>query len=126
MMRRAVAPRLDTDSTCSVIEHWRHRKQYRGVLRMFTRHIAIACVGTIAFTLSASAALADQWTPISTTNAPTARTAHSAVFTRIDGTDQMIVWGGQDSGMTPFANTGGVWKRSTGRWTATASANAPD
>lgn len=32
--------------------------------------------------------------PITIVNAPTPRAAHSAVFTRIDGTDQMIVWGG--------------------------------
>ena len=60
-----------------------------------------------------SLVLADSWSPISTVDAPTARAAHSAVFTRIDGTDQMIVWGGQDSPMIPFANTGARWKRST-------------
>ena len=75
--------------------------------------------------LIVSVALADSWTPISVVDAPTARTAHSAVFTRIDVTDQMIVWGGQDSGILPFANTGGRWKRSTNKWTATTTAGAP-
>ena len=75
--------------------------------------------------LIASVALADSWTPISVVDAPTARTAHSAVFTRIDVTDQMIVWGGQDSGILPFANTGGRWKRSTNKWTATTTDGAP-
>lgn len=47
--------------------------------------------------MTGSAVLADGWSPISTVDVPTARAAHSAVFTRIDGTDQMIVWRGQDS-----------------------------
>src|SRR4029077_15820116 len=75
--------------------------------------------------LIVSAALADSWSPISVANAPTARAAHSAVFTRIDVTDQMIVWGGQDSGILPFANTGGRWKRSPNKWTATTTAGDP-
>lgn len=33
------------------------------------------------------AILADSWSPITIVNAPTARAAHSAVFTRIDGTE---------------------------------------
>jgi hypothetical protein len=48
----------------------------------------------------------------------------SAIFTRIDGTDQMLVWG-QDSSMVPFANTGARWKRSSNVWTATTTTNAP-
>ena len=65
----------------------------------------------IVLSVVTTAAFADNWRPITTTGAPTARTAHSAIFTRIDGTDQMIVWGGQDSDFIPFANTGGLWKR---------------
>jgi hypothetical protein len=34
----------------------------------------------------APAIFADSWSPIMIVNAPTARAAHSAVFTRIDGT----------------------------------------
>ena len=73
----------------------------------------------------APAILADSWSPITIVNAPSARAAHSAVFTRIDGTDQMIVWGGQDSPMVPFANTGARWKRLSDVWTATTTTNAP-
>src|SRR5438552_17117918 len=73
----------------------------------------------------APAILADSWSPITIVNAPTARAAHSAVFTRIDGTDQMIVWGGQDSPMVPFANTGARWKRLSDVWTATTTTDAP-
>jgi hypothetical protein len=79
----------------------------------------------LSLSLLAPMAFADSWSPISVGNAPTPRTAHSAVFTRIDGTDQMIVWGGQDSGSLPFANTGGLWKRSTNQWTVTTTVNAP-
>src|SRR6266446_2310697 len=75
--------------------------------------------------MTGSVVLADSWSPISIVNAPTARAAHSAVFTRIDGTDQMIVWGGQDSDMIPFADTGGRWKRLEDRWSATTTTGAP-
>ena len=51
------------------------------------------------------------WAPISDASAPAARVGHVAVFTRIDGTDHMITWGGQDDVALPFANTGGRWKR---------------
>jgi len=82
----------------------------------------LAC---FVFLMTGSVVLADSWSPISTVDVPTARAAHSAVFTRIDGTDQMIVWGGQDSPMVPFANTGARWKRSTNVWAATTTTNAP-
>ncbi len=78
----------------------------------------------VVFVMTGSVVLADSWSPISIVDAPTARAAHSAVFTRIEGTDQMIVWGGQDSPMTPFANTGARWKRSTNVWAATTTTNA--
>src|SRR5205814_8947453 len=77
------------------------------------------------FVMTGSVVLADSWSPISIVDAPTARAAHSAIFTRIDGTDQMIVWGGQDSPMVPFADTGARWKRSSNVWTATTTTNAP-
>ena len=80
---------------------------------------------SFVFLMTGSVVLADSWSPISTVGVPTARAAHSAVFTRIDGTDQMIVWGGQDSPMIPFANTGARWKRSTNTWAATTTTNAP-
>ena len=52
-------------------------------------------------------------------NAPSARAAHTAVWT---GTE-MIVWGGTDFG-TNF-NTGGRYNPGTDSWTATSTANAP-
>src|SRR6476619_3053244 len=88
---------------------------------MITQRFSL-CLLPLAIAATVSA---DSWRPITTANAPTARTAHSAIFTRIDGTDQMIVWGGQDSNMVPFADTGGLWKRSTNRWTATTTDGAP-
>ena len=57
----------------------------------------------------------DTWTATSTTNAPEARTGHTAVWTG----SEMIVWGG-GSGF----NTGGRYNPSTDSWAATAG-NAP-
>ena len=62
----------------------------------------------------------DTWTATSTTNAPSPRDEHTAVWT---GTE-MIVWGGINS---PDAlNTGGRYNPSTDTWTATSTINAPD
>jgi N-acetylneuraminic acid mutarotase len=60
------------------------------------------------------------WIATSTTNAPTARNAHTAVWTG----SEMIVWGGQtiSGGVT---NTGGRYSPSTDSWTATNTTNAP-
>ena len=44
----------------------------------------------------------DSWTATSTTNAPEARTGHSAVWTG----SEMIIWGGNPSSAARF-NTGG-------------------
>jgi N-acetylneuraminic acid mutarotase len=62
----------------------------------------------------------DSWTPTSTTNAPTSRYYHTAVWTG----SQMIVWGGQDNSIGNF-NTGGRYSPSTNSWTATSTTNAP-
>ncbi len=56
----------------------------------------------------------DSWTPTSTTNAPTARANHAAVWTG----SEMIVWGGA-------GNTGGRYNPGTDSWTATSTTNAP-
>lgn len=62
----------------------------------------------------------DTWTPTSTTNAPSGRRYHTAVWT---GTE-MIVWGGgNDSAFS--LNTGGKYNPSTDTWTATSTTNAP-
>jgi N-acetylneuraminic acid mutarotase len=60
----------------------------------------------------------DTWTATSTTNAPSPRDLHTAVWT---GTE-MIVWGGVDPN---YLNTGGKYNPSTDSWTATSTANAP-
>ena len=62
----------------------------------------------------------DSWTPISTTNVPTARDSHRAVWTG----NEMIVWGGFDE-VVGYCNTGGRYNPSTNSWTATSTANAP-
>ena len=59
----------------------------------------------------------DSWTATSTTNAPTARYDHTAVWTG----SEMIVWGGHGSGL----NTGGRYNPITDSWTATSTTNAP-
>jgi len=61
----------------------------------------------------------DIWTVTSTTNAPTGRYDHTAVWT---GTE-MILWGGLIS--SGYANTGGRYNPSTDSWTATSTTNAP-
>ncbi len=62
----------------------------------------------------------DTWTATSTTNAPSPRDSHTAVWT---GTE-MIVWGGINS--PDVLNTGGRYNPSTDTWTATSTTNAPD
>jgi len=59
----------------------------------------------------------DSWIATSTTNAPTARVAHTALWTG----GEMIVWGG-----LTFDNTGGRYNPATDTWTATSTSNAPD
>lgn len=61
---------------------------------------------------------ADAWSPISTTNAPSARHSHLAVWT---GT-KMIVWGGFS---TMFENTGGVYDPAADSWTPMSTVGAP-
>ncbi len=60
----------------------------------------------------------DNWTATSTTNPPTARRDHMAVWTG----SEMIIWGGFGTGA--FV-TGGRYDPGTDSWTATSTANAP-
>jgi N-acetylneuraminic acid mutarotase len=62
----------------------------------------------------------DGWTATSTTNAPTARLEHTAVWTG----SEMIVWGGTNVGSSKL-NTGGRYNPSTDSWAATSTTNAP-
>src|SRR5436305_3628065 len=62
----------------------------------------------------------DRWTATSTTNAPSARDTHTAVWTG----SEMIIWGGFDA--SQFLNTGGRYDPSTDSWAATSTNNVPD
>jgi len=62
----------------------------------------------------------DSWTATSTTNAPTARYAHSAIWTDTE----MIVWGGYFyDGNYYWLNTGGRYNPGTDTWMATSTIN---
>ncbi len=63
--------------------------------------------------------LTNSWILIGTTNAPSARTNHSAVWTD----SEMIVWGGYNNGS--YLDTGGRYNPTTDSWTATSTTNAP-
>jgi hypothetical protein len=63
--------------------------------------------------------ITDSWTATSTTNAPTGRNYHTAVWTG----SEMIVWGGRDG---PTSNTGGRYNPLTDAWTATSTTGLPD
>jgi N-acetylneuraminic acid mutarotase len=62
----------------------------------------------------------DSWTASSTTNAPTARNKHTAVWTG----SEMIVWGGNVA-FSDEVNTVGRYNPGTDSWTATSNTNAP-
>ena len=55
----------------------------------------------------------------STTNAPSGRDLHTAVWTG----SEMIVWGGYP---LDYSNTGGRYNPGTDSWTATNTTGAPD
>ena len=62
---------------------------------------------------------ANTWTPLSTTNAPVARNAHTAVWTG----SKMIVWGGATNidSADPYLNTGGIYDPAANSWSATST-----
>ena len=76
-----------------------------------------ATLGNVGYTLPnvSDPCIDDTWTATSTSGAPSARRAHTAVWT---GTE-MILWGGLGE------NTGGRYDPSTDTWTATSTTNAP-
>jgi N-acetylneuraminic acid mutarotase len=61
----------------------------------------------------------DSWTATSTTNAPSGRYLHTAVWSG----SEMIVWGGYDG--SSDVKTGGRYNPNTNSWTATSTTNAP-
>jgi N-acetylneuraminic acid mutarotase len=62
----------------------------------------------------------DSWTATSTTDAPTPRLNHTAVWTG----SEMIVWGGYDD--TSYFNTLGIYNPITDNWAPTSTLGAPD
>jgi N-acetylneuraminic acid mutarotase len=64
--------------------------------------------------------ITDSWAGVTTTNAPSARESHTAVWSG----SQMIVWGGRDD--TTWFNSGGRYDPNTDSWTATSTLNAPE
>src|SRR5207302_360801 len=62
----------------------------------------------------------DSWTSTTITNAPSARSSHTVVWTG----GEMIIWGGS-AGSGNYLNTGGRYDPDTDSWTATTIANAP-
>jgi N-acetylneuraminic acid mutarotase len=60
----------------------------------------------------------DRWTATSSTNAPGARNAPSAIWTGAE----MIIWGGYNGSVLA---TGGRYNPATDSWTATSTVNAP-
>src|SRR5262249_9123479 len=76
-------------------------------------------LGRVAYTLPVVATpggCIDTWTATSTTDAPSARSAHTAVWTG----SEMIVWGGRD-GQFNLLNTGGRYNPTTDTWTPTST-----
>ena len=63
----------------------------------------------------------DSWTATSTSNAPSERSEHTAVWTG----SEMIVWGGGRAYFHNIFNTGGRYNPGTNSWTATSTTNAP-
>ena len=87
-----------------------------------TRKVTLANANYVLPTISDAAAgcSPDTWTNTSITNAPSARSGHTAIWTG----SEMVVWGGVGVGDI-FLNTGGRYNPSTDSWTATSTTNAP-
>ena len=84
---------------------------------------AAATLGQVVYTLpeiaeAGDSPCTDNWTATSTTNVPSARANHTAVWTG----SEMIVWGGWNNS---DQNSGGRYNPSTDSWTATSTTNAP-
>jgi N-acetylneuraminic acid mutarotase len=65
--------------------------------------------------------MVDEWTATSTTNVPSERRNHTAVWTG----NEMIVWGGSSAGGAPALDTGGRYNPSTDSWVPTSMTNVP-
>ena len=102
---------VDHDVSLAVSQRTRSRK----AVRPFSGYT----LPTIATALKPEGTCFDAWGATSTTNAPDARTSHTAVWTG----SEMIVWGGTN--FSNYLNTGGRYNPSTDSWTATSTTNAP-
>jgi hypothetical protein len=97
-----------------------HHQRSHGELKWTLNGMAAAGASYTLPTISDGAACSDDtWTATSTTNAPSARAGHTAVWTG----SEMIVWGGDPGGFTRL-NTGARYNPSTDSWTATSTTNA--
>jgi hypothetical protein len=110
LARAALSERLTTSLHATQIK--------TGVLRPKVMAAAAANF-TLPAISDANGCIDDAWIATSTTNAPSGRIFHTAVWTG----SEMIVWGGVDE--TSFFNTGGRYNPSTDTWLATSTANAP-
>jgi N-acetylneuraminic acid mutarotase len=63
----------------------------------------------------------DSWTATSTTNVPTGRANHTAIWTG----SEMVIWGGESDGGFTYLNTGGRYNPGTDNWIATSTNDAP-
>jgi hypothetical protein len=119
LVRPAVAERLVTTLSCN------DRDQFHtspaGAENQMAKLIAAANPNYKVPTMSnaPNGCTDDTWTATSTTNAPSPRHGHTAVWT---GTE-MIVWGGVDDSGNP-QNTGGRYNPSTDTWTGTSVAHS--
>ena len=120
LARPAVAERLVTNLSCNDRDQF-HTSRASAENQM-AKLIAAASPNYKLPTISnaPNGCTDDTWTATSTTNAPSARDSHTAVWT---GTE-MIVWGGHQQ--PDVLNTGGRYNPSTDTWTATSTTNAPD
>ena len=77
-------------------------------------------VPVLLLALAGRSAAQDTWTPTSTTNPPTGRNAHTALWTG----SKMVVWGGSPDGSSGL-NTGSIYDPVADAWTTTSTTNAP-
>ena len=100
---------------------WRHAAVWTGSRMLVWGGSAALTGGTPIFNTGGRYdPVADSWTPISTTNAPSSRYSHSAVWTG----SRMVVWGGGDNSSS--FNTGGRYDPAADTWTPTSTLNAPN
>ncbi|MEZ4867554.1 MAG: C13 family peptidase [Caldilineaceae bacterium] len=77
---------------------------------------------TTPITISMPLEISDQWLPVSTLNAPTGRSGHSALWTG----SEMLIWGGETAeGGFATTNTGGRYNPATDTWQPISTVNAP-